>query len=58
MTRRELGTFAVVLAGILGATGGALGLLIGLGVTDGTILSIVGSGVVAASAWLMERRMF
>jgi len=47
-----------VLAGILGATGGALGLLIGLGVTDGTILSIVGSGVVAASAWLMERRMF
>ena len=58
MTRRELGTFAVVLAGILGATSGALGLLIGLGVTDGTILSIVGSGVVAASAWLMERRMF
>jgi hypothetical protein len=47
-----------VLAGILGATGGALGLLIGLGVTDGTILGIVGSGVVAASAWLMERRMF
>ena len=58
MTRRELGTFAVVLAIILGATGCALGMLIGLGVTDGTILGIVGSGVVAASAWLMERRMF
>jgi hypothetical protein len=46
------------LAVILGATGGVLGLLIALGITDGTILGIVGSGVIAATAWVIERCSF
>ena len=58
MTRRELGSFASVLAMILGATSRVLGLLIAVGITDGTILGIAGSGVITATTWVIERRSF
>jgi len=58
MRRQVLGSFALVVALLLGVTGGALGLRIALGITNGTILGIVGSGVIAATAWLIERRSF
>jgi uncharacterized membrane protein len=58
MRWRELGSFAVIIAVLVGATGGVLALLIALGITNGTMLGIVGSGVIAATAWLIERRSF
>ena len=58
MLFRSLGSFAVVVGLLLGVTGGVLALLIALGITNGTILGIVGSGVIAATAWLIERRSF